>query len=435
MADPTTCPHTQPTSAPHKNTTPTNPCTRTPAATPTTPAAAGAHPTRSAHRLFPARRGLAAAAAMAAIAGLGVVAGPASPAGALVTVATSGTTMTVTLTGAEDLDVRCVAGVVTVNTKTGSPTVPCATFSKLTVNGDSSKQTIDGRDLEVAAFAAKPYLVAALGDGPDIVDTTSRADSIDMGPGDDRLYAWRSVNETLLEGGAGTDYIGIQGDEGVDDTIIVSSTNTNATITHEVGGVVRTHIAKNFESTEIGGKSGNDTLDASGITTGSSLKNADLYGGAGDDIVRGPQFDADIFAGPGTNQIFGGPGTDNIGSEGNGDVIKTGGGSGDRVYDRNSGRSGRVIDNPHNQTLNVAVQWGVIGIALLWAMWLWHLRLFRGDGLVAWIGLLVVVQNIFTSLFNSHVFDFHEGWIYVLGVGVAGGMVLKQDAGKAGEPR
>jgi O-antigen ligase len=36
-----------------------------------------------------------------------------------------------------------------------------------------------------------------------------------------------------------------------------------------------------------------------------------------------------------------------------------------------------------------------------------------------------VVQNIFTSLFNSHIFDFHEGWMYVLGVGVAGGMVLK----------
>jgi hypothetical protein len=53
-----------------------------------------------------------------------------------------------------------------------------------------------------------------------------------------------------------------------------------------------------------------------------------------------------------------------------------------------------------------------------------HLLLFRGDGLVAWIGLLVVVQNIFTSLFNSHLFDFHEGWMYVLGVGVAGGMVL-----------
>ena len=52
---------------------------------------------------------------------------------------------------------------------------------------------------------------------------------------------------------------------------------------------------------------------------------------------------------------------------------------------------------------------------------------FAATGLVAWIGLLVVVQNIFTSLFNSHMFDFHEGWMYVLGVGVAGGMVLKSE--------
>lgn len=84
----------------------------------------------------------------------------------------------------------------------------------------------------------------------------------------------------------------------------------------------------------------------------------------------------------------------------------------------------QVIGNPHNQTLAVAVQWGSLGIILLYAMWLAHLLLFRGDGLAAWIGLLVVVQNIFTSLFNSHIFDFHEGWMYVLGVGVAGGMVL-----------
>ena len=86
--------------------------------------------------------------------------------------------------------------------------------------------------------------------------------------------------------------------------------------------------------------------------------------------------------------------------------------------------NGDIISNPHNQTLNVAVQWGTIGVVLLYAMWLVHLLLFRGEGLVAWIGLLVVVQNIFTSLFNSHLFDFHEGWMYVLGVGVAGGMTL-----------
>ena len=88
------------------------------------------------------------------------------------------------------------------------------------------------------------------------------------------------------------------------------------------------------------------------------------------------------------------------------------------------GARAEIVANPHNQTLNVAVQWGVIGIILLYMMWLFHLQLFRGDGLVAWIGLMVVVQNIFTSLFNSHLFDFNEGWMYILGVGVAGGMTL-----------
>lgn len=86
---------------------------------------------------------------------------------------------------------------------------------------------------------------------------------------------------------------------------------------------------------------------------------------------------------------------------------------------------GQVIDNAHNQTLNVAVQWGLLGVALLYAMWLSHLLLFRGEGLAAWVGLMVVVQNVLTSLFNSHLTDFHEGWMYVLGVGVAGGMVLQ----------
>jgi len=91
-----------------------------------------------------------------------------------------------------------------------------------------------------------------------------------------------------------------------------------------------------------------------------------------------------------------------------------------------TGLRGEVVNNPHNQTLNVAVQWGFLGIILLYAMWLSHLRLFVGSGLAAWIGLVVVTQNVVSSLLNSHLFDFHEGWIYVLGVGVAGGMRLRQ---------
>ena len=69
-----------------------------------------------------------------------------------------------------------------------------------------------------------------------------------------------------------------------------------------------------------------------------------------------------------------------------------------------------IVSNPHNQMLAVAAQWGAIGVVILHAMWMAHLLLFRGDGLAAWIGLLVVLQNFLTSIFNSHLFDFQEGW-------------------------
>ena len=83
------------------------------------------------------------------------------------------------------------------------------------------------------------------------------------------------------------------------------------------------------------------------------------------------------------------------------------------------------VANPHNQTLNVAIQWGALGCLVLYAMWCSHLLLFEGFSLPAWIGLIVLVQNFVSSLFNSHLFDFNEGWIYVLGVGVAGGVTAR----------
>jgi O-antigen ligase len=95
------------------------------------------------------------------------------------------------------------------------------------------------------------------------------------------------------------------------------------------------------------------------------------------------------------------------------------------------GPAAEIIANPHNQTLNVAVQWGAIGIVVLYAMWLVHLLVFRGGNLASWIGLMVVLQNIFSSLFNSHLFDFNEGWMYVLGVGIAAGLVPRNSSPEA----
>ena len=90
-----------------------------------------------------------------------------------------------------------------------------------------------------------------------------------------------------------------------------------------------------------------------------------------------------------------------------------------------------MTTNPHSQILAVAVELGLVGVAVLMAMWIAHLALFRagivrgGGTLVAWFGLVVVIYNVISSVFNSHLFDFGEGWLYVFGLGVAGGMVLR----------
>jgi O-antigen ligase len=97
-----------------------------------------------------------------------------------------------------------------------------------------------------------------------------------------------------------------------------------------------------------------------------------------------------------------------------------------KVTSGNAGSSGVATVNPHNQIFAVAIQIGLIGAAVLAAMWLAHFLLFCNSGLTAWIGMVIVVQNIVSSLFNSHLFDFAEGWLYVFGVGVAGGMMLRR---------
>lgn len=91
-----------------------------------------------------------------------------------------------------------------------------------------------------------------------------------------------------------------------------------------------------------------------------------------------------------------------------------------------TGMAALASKNPHSQIFGVAIQLGLVGTAVLFAMWLAHLSLFRGEGLVAWAGLVVVAENVLSSLFNSHLFDFTQGWGYVLGVGVAAGAVLRR---------
>ena len=60
-----------------------------------------------------------------------------------------------------------------------------------------------------------------------------------------------------------------------------------------------------------------------------------------------------------------------------------------------------------------------------------HAALFLGPGLAAWFGLVIVVQNVLASLFNTHLFDFSEGWLYVCGVAAVAGACAQERRGSA----
>ncbi len=92
-----------------------------------------------------------------------------------------------------------------------------------------------------------------------------------------------------------------------------------------------------------------------------------------------------------------------------------------------TGAAAVVSVNPHNQILAVAIQLGLIGATALLAMWLAHFLLFNGTNLTAWIGTVVVIENVVSSLSSSHLFDFVHGWLYVFGVGILGGTTQRRD--------
>jgi O-antigen ligase len=100
-----------------------------------------------------------------------------------------------------------------------------------------------------------------------------------------------------------------------------------------------------------------------------------------------------------------------------------------------SGITSIVGVNPHDQILAIGIQLGLVGVAVLLAMWTAHLLLFRGDSLISWIGVVIVADNIVSSLFNSHLFDFTQAWLYIFGVGAAGGMALRSRNVALSSPR
>jgi O-antigen ligase len=93
------------------------------------------------------------------------------------------------------------------------------------------------------------------------------------------------------------------------------------------------------------------------------------------------------------------------------------------------GSLAHAATDPRQQTLALGIQAGLVGMLVLWAMWITHLLFFRGDALCEWVGFVVVTQSILGSMLDTQLSGSWGGWTYVIGVGVAGGMVRRLGAG------
>jgi len=84
---------------------------------------------------------------------------------------------------------------------------------------------------------------------------------------------------------------------------------------------------------------------------------------------------------------------------------------------------GEATPDPHNQLLHVVLQVGLIGGALLIAMWVAHARLFWARDIASIFGQAIVLQNVVGGLFNSHISAVTQGMLYCLAVGLLGAVV------------
>jgi O-antigen ligase len=84
---------------------------------------------------------------------------------------------------------------------------------------------------------------------------------------------------------------------------------------------------------------------------------------------------------------------------------------------------GEATPDPHNQFLHIALQLGLVGGALLLAMWAVHMMMFKHRDFASVLGQAIVLQNFVGSLFNSHLSAVTQGMLYCLAVGLLGAVM------------
>ena len=290
------------------------------------------------------KRVLSAGVAGVVLGGLIVVV-QASPASATINTVRSGSTITVTATGVEDIYFTCQASKVTINLVPVTPSMNCSDLTHVTVNGDASRQVVRGSMLdEPTSYPLHPTLTANLGDGNDLVFDTLGVDNLSLGPGGDAVVMnANGVPNLNTDLGADFDYFYVDAPSTAT-TLAASASGSTASVLATTSTGTRTLSASHVEGVVIRGGQGNDTLSTTGIPVASTVELAQMNGYEGNDTLTGGPVGASFSGGTGTNTMTGGAAGDNFDSQSATDSITTGGGP-NSITDETSLRAGgRTID-------------------------------------------------------------------------------------------
>lgn len=163
--------------------------------------------------------------------------------------------------------------------------------------------------------AGNDYLIGGLGndsldggDGDDVLNGGLGADHLQGGAGNDTLVA--DSSDTLIDGGTGYNKL-----------FLTDATGKGTTFSTATAGVVNIN--------EINGTVGNDTVDASSMTTDLIMR-----GGLGNDVLAGGSGADALYGGVGRDTLRGAAGDDRLYGE-DGDDILDGGDGADKLYGGN----------------------------------------------------------------------------------------------------
>jgi Ca2+-binding RTX toxin-like protein len=180
-------------------------------------------------------------------------------------------------------------------------------------------------EIDISAATIRSFVDA--GAGNDTITGGASNDSIGAGAGDDNINS--GTGNDSIRAGAGNDNIDantgddrIDGGEGNDLLIIANATDSvNTTISYlnvnngsTIGGSSAGTTFKNIERVDFRTGSGNDSLNISATTIGSSIDagagNDTLVGGAGNDRLEAGTGNDTLNGGAGNDRLTGGGGND-----------------------------------------------------------------------------------------------------------------------------